>query len=137
MLHRKSLTIEPNLPDSILVDADIERVNTLLANLLSNAIKYSPMGGCIRIDVRRDAHTIVLDVADEGPGIEESDKELVFEPFYQSNALETQAEGTGIGLSLVRECLRTHGGEGEFITTGRGAHFRAHLPIIHAGEYAA
>lgn len=129
LLERKSLRLSVSRPESLMVNADRERMRTLIANLLSNAIKYSPVGGTITLKVLAGSGEVVLDVTDEGPGIVKSDKERVFEPFFQS-AGNASVEGTGIGLSLVRECISSHGGTAAFIDGARGAHFRAHLPIL-------
>lgn len=136
LLERKSLQLAVTKPDAVCIAADKERINTLLANLLSNAIKHSPDCGNITIDIRRQENDLILDIADEGPGIPMADAQRVFEPFYQSANNQT-AEGTGIGLSLVRECIEAHGGCGEFLKSEHGAHFRARLPIIEDMQHHA
>lgn len=129
LMERKFLRFKLNKPEAIQVSADKERIKTLFANLLSNAIKYSPENGTIYIKVCDQDGLVVLEVRDEGPGIPEGDAERVFDPFFQC-ANSVNVEGTGIGLSLVRECIDAHSGCGEFLTAERGAHFRASLPIV-------
>ena len=129
LLDRKSLKLNIERPENIPVYADEERFKTLLANLLSNAIKYAPDGTAIGVKMRVEDDKLTLEVRDHGPGIPAQDNGKVFEPFFQS-ANSTNVEGTGIGLSLVRECIEAHGGCGEFLPCNDGAHFRAVLPII-------
>lgn len=129
LMERKFLQLDLVEPEAIWISADNERIKTLFANLLSNAIKYSPEYGTIHIKVCDQAGTLVLEIKDEGPGIPAEDTERVFEPFFQS-ANTAHIEGTGIGLSLVRECILAHGGSGEFLDSETGAHFRADLPVM-------
>lgn len=129
LLERKSLEIDIDTPDSLQIEADRERIKTLVANLLSNAIKYSPPQSRIRIRLSREDSQALIEVIDSGPGIAPAEREKVFEPFYQTDT-SGKIDGTGIGLSLVQECLQSHGGYGEFVACTSGAHFRAHLPLL-------
>ena len=73
----------------------------------------------------------MLDVADSGPGIAEDDRERVFEAFYQGRRpANSHVAGTGIGLSVVAECVQAHGGEVKLMPSEQfGAHFRVRLPL--------
>jgi two-component system sensor histidine kinase GlrK len=91
--------------------ADRPKLRITLDNLLSNAINYTPEGGCIDISWRREAATLIIDVANSGDPIPEEDAERVFEPFFQSTARRTGAiKGSGIGLSVARECIEAQSG---------------------------
>jgi len=81
----------------------------LVRNLLDNAINYTPAGGQVtaRLLTDRFSGVIVLLVEDSGPGIPESERELVFEPFYR--ALGTNVDGSGLGLAIVKEIAQQHG----------------------------
>ncbi|MFM0291602.1 two-component system, OmpR family, sensor histidine kinase TctE [Burkholderia sp. WP9] len=80
----------------------------LVGNLIDNAIRYSGDGAVITVRVAREGEQALLQVIDNGPGIAMSEREAVFERFYRSEA--TQAvEGSGLGLSIVREIARVHG----------------------------
>ncbi|MEX2576361.1 MAG: ATP-binding protein [Halofilum sp. (in: g-proteobacteria)] len=101
-------------------------MQSALSNLIGNAIRFSPPGATLYVRARRRGTRAVLEVADEGPGIPVEERPHVFEPFFQG-ALRPDARirGTGVGLSVVRDCARAHDGrveivDGEFI----GAHFR-------------
>ena len=81
----------------------------LVRNLLDNALNYTPAGGhvTLRLMVDRFSGILVLIVEDSGPGIPESERELVFQPFYR--ALGTNVDGSGLGLAIVFEIAQQHG----------------------------
>ncbi len=104
-------------------------VHSALSNLVGNAIRFSPEGGTLYLAARAQGDRLLLEVADEGPGIPEAERAHVFEPFYQGRAPQRPAlRGTGVGLSVVRDCARAHDGTVE-IVDGRfpGAHIRVTL----------
>jgi two-component system sensor histidine kinase GlrK len=91
--------------------ADRYKLKTTLDNLLSNAINYTPEGGRIDIIWRAEDTTLVIDVANSGEPIPTEDAERVFEPFFQSASRRTgPIKGSGIGLSVARECIEVQGG---------------------------
>jgi two-component system sensor histidine kinase TctE len=85
-------------------------VRELIRNLVDNAVQYTPGGGTVTVRLLPDpyGHVVVLQVEDNGPGIPENERELVFQPFYR--ALGTQVDGSGLGLAIVREIAERHGG---------------------------
>ncbi|GAB4035225.1 MAG: HAMP domain-containing sensor histidine kinase [Rubrivivax sp.] len=110
-------------------EVDAELLGSALGNLLSNAIRFSPRGATIAIAVRRVGAALQIDVADAGPGVPEADRARVFEPFFRGSLQpEDGLPGTGIGLSIVAETVRAHGGRVELLPTERGACFRITLP---------
>jgi len=117
--------------DDIIVNADQDKIRTVLDNLLSNAIKFTPRGGLITIRACRTPRSFVLEFGDTGPGIPEDESPRVFEAFFQGRREQGgQVGGTGIGLSVVLECIQAHDGSVELIDSGEfpGAHFRIHIP---------
>lgn len=78
-----------------------------LSNLIDNALRYTPRGGAVTVRLAREDDTVVLDVTDTGPGVPPAERELVFERFYR--VLGTQVDGSGLGLSIVREIAEQHG----------------------------
>ena len=113
-------------------EIDRDKLGTVLANLLSNAISYSPAQGRINLRLSRLAEAVRIDIGDEGPGISFDDRARIFEPFYRGAQQPLQAvRGSGIGLSIVQECVVAHGGRIELLGDGPGAHFRIELPHAH------
>jgi two-component system, OmpR family, sensor histidine kinase MprB len=79
-------------------------------NLLDNAAKWSPPQGRVRVQMRPiDDWSVALEVADEGPGIPESDRARVFDRFYRADTSRTMP-GSGLGLAIVRQVAVRHGG---------------------------
>lgn len=104
-------------------------VHGALSNLVGNAVRFSPEGATLYIALRATGGRLIIEVADEGPGIPEAERAHVFEPFYQGAAPQRPAlRGTGVGLSVVRDCARAHEGTVEFVDGRfRGAHIRLAL----------
>lgn len=89
--------------------ADRVAVAAVLDNLLSNAIKFSPERGLISIKLYKERTDAVLEVADEGPGIPEPEREKVFEAFYRGTETPVAAvKGSGLGLSIVKRIAELH-----------------------------
>ena len=121
----------------ITVNADRDKIRTVLDNLLSNAIKFTPRGGYITIRARGDASSFVLEFGDTGPGIPEEESPRIFEAFFQGRREQGgQVAGTGIGLSVVLECIQAHQGSVELLDSAEfsGAHFRIEIPQKRARE---
>lgn len=96
-----------------------------ITNLVQNAIEHAGHRGAIIISVERGG---VIEVTDEGPGIPEKERDKIFAPFYR---LQPQERGAGLGLNLVRDIVRRHGGEVSVVThQRRGACFRIVLPVL-------
>ncbi len=117
--------------DDIIVNADQDKIRTVLDNLLSNAIKFTPRGGLITIRASRTPNSFLLEFGDTGPGIPDDESPKIFEAFFQGRREQGgQVGGTGIGLSVVLECIQAHDGSVELIDAGEfpGAHFRIHIP---------
>ena len=125
----KRLSLELPL-NGIALSADSGAFRTAIDNLVSNAIKFSPRGGVVHIGAARQGSEVVIDIADAGPGIPEEERAHIFEPFYQGRTPQgSHVRGTGIGLSLVRECVQAHNGSIEVVDgVYPGAHFRIILP---------
>ena len=85
---------------------------SLLQNLLDNAVKYSPTGSTITFKAEQLSNSVVLSVLDEGVGIPDDQKVKVFDRFYRVEDEETRtSKGTGLGLFLVSEIVKLHGGK--------------------------
>ncbi len=117
--------------DDIIVRADRDKIRTVLDNLLSNAVKFTPAGGVVTIRACRTPAGFVIEFADTGPGIPEDEKPRIFDAFFQGRREQGgQVAGTGIGLSVVMECIQAHNGTVELVRSDEfpGAHFRVNVP---------
>ena len=117
--------------DDIIVNADRDKLRTVIDNLLSNAIKFTPRGGVITIRASSTPASFVLEFGDTGPGVPEEESPRIFEAFFQGRREQGgQVAGTGIGLSVVLECIQAHDGTVELVDAGEfpGAHFRIEIP---------
>ncbi len=102
------LTVE--IPDSpTFVQGNQPFLSRVIVNLLENALKYTPSPGMIRIALSQTQSSVILTIADSGPGIPEAARERVFERFFRLESSRT-TEGNGLGLSLVKAVVRLHGG---------------------------
>jgi PAS domain S-box-containing protein len=120
------------------VVADATRFQQILWNLLSNALKFTPAGGRIRVGAARAGASLRIEVSDSGIGIDPSFVPQVFDRFRQADTGTTRSfGGLGIGLAIVQDLVRLHGGtiEAQSAGTGEGATFVVTLPV--AGEAPA
>ena len=128
LAETKAISID-TLLEPLEVRCDAGKIRTVVDNLLTNAIKYTPQGGRIRVVLTADDENAVIDVIDSGPGVDEADRDRIFEPFGQGSAVyESSVKGTGLGLSIAREYVEAHGGSIELMPGDDGAHFRVVLP---------
>ncbi len=113
------------------VTADHDKLRTVFDNLLSNALKFTPRGGMITVRAARNPESFVVEFADTGPGIPEDERPRIFEAFFQGKQKQGgHIAGTGIGLSVVHECVLAHDGAIELVDSDEfsGAHFRITIP---------
>jgi len=123
----KRITIELNNDEEIpAVDHDPHQINQVLLNLLLNAIQAMEKPGTIHVSLRRDHEDALITVADEGKGILPENLSNIFRPFFT-----TKGHGTGLGLSLARRIVETHGGTIRVRSeVGKGTQFEVRLPIV-------
>lgn len=130
-----SLSFEYESQDAAPAIADVDRdmLDRILLNLISNALKFTPKNGQITLGLRAKGDQLEIDVRDTGIGIAEDKLALVFQRFEQADAgLARRYGGTGIGLALVHELVKAHGGEvGVESDVGKGSRFWLRLPRAH------
>lgn len=108
-LSTHTLIFKPN--GEINVDADREKVGSVLSNLLSNAVKYSPKGKIVSVQCAVGPELVTVSVHDEGIGINPQDKERLFDRYYRVQSSDTRhISGFGVGLYLSAEIIQRHGG---------------------------
>jgi two-component system sensor histidine kinase GlrK len=120
-------------PDrSLTVTTDPLALQMVVSNLLSNAFHYSPRAGEIRVDWGEDEGKWWLSVSDDGPGIPAAELPNIFKPFYRGAInRERSVEGSGIGLAIVEECVKTMDGSVRVKSVpGEGSCFRVECPCV-------
>ena len=124
------VTLEANLPDSVMARVDGIRLRQALDNLVGNALAYVPRGGHVVVTLEADDDRLALVVQDDGDGIAPEDLPHVFDPFSRGeNARSRHVPGTGLGLHIVKTIVEAHGGEVAVASrVGVGSAFRLILP---------
>ena len=115
---------------------DTERMLQVLGNLLGNAVKFTPPGGHVEIALAGGDGSAIIQVSDDGAGIDAAELPFVFDRFWQSHGPGVEARaapGLGLGLAIVRQLVELHGGTVSAYSAGRGqgSRFTVTLPITH------
>jgi two-component system sensor histidine kinase GlrK len=128
-LEQAGLAVEADL-QKLAVLGDAEQLRVIVDNLVTNAIKFSPERGRLFLRWRADGERAVLEVEDQGPGIPEQERELIFQAFYQGAApLRRFLKSSGLGLAIVQEYVGANRGVIDVLPCATGAHFRASFPL--------
>jgi two-component system OmpR family sensor kinase len=122
-------TVAAELEEAVVV-GDRDRLRQVIDNLLANVRAHTPPATPARVLLRCEDGLAVVEVSDEGPGLEPEKAEHVFERFYRTDASRTRASGgVGLGLSIVEAVVRGHGGSASIRSTpGGGTTVRLELP---------
>jgi signal transduction histidine kinase len=134
--EERSVTVAKEMPASLpKVLGDPEALTSVMQNLISNAVKYSRRGGTVTVQARAlgagpDA-AVQVAIHDQGNGIPSGEIPHLFEPFFRGDrARAAQIQGSGLGLSLVKQVVEAHHGHIEVVSTpGAGSTFLVQLPI--------
>jgi PAS domain S-box-containing protein len=128
--HRLDIELPP---EPLIVNGDLHRLTQVLANLLNNAARYTPQAGRIAVWARQEDGWSVIQVSDNGRGIEPGMLERIFHMFVQGRAaLEKIGAGLGVGLALARRIAEAHGGTLQAASEGenKGAQFTLRIPLL-------
>lgn len=123
-LHRKSITIAREMENELVLRCDIERLSRAIMNLLKNSIEISNPGDTITLKTYRKDNTIVFSIKDMGPGVPESIRATIFEPFATANKIK----GTGLGLFIAKNIVEAHKGNITYNTSFNGTEFIIKIP---------
>jgi signal transduction histidine kinase len=140
---RVSIRLTDDLP-SVEVNAAV--VELTLTNLIANAIKYSApaepdrwveVGGCLMLGEDKSPREVIVQVRDNGIGVPQEQRERLFERFFRAtNAVETDMDGTGLGLNIVRETVESLGGRVWAEFPDKGSLFAFSMPCRRAADAA-
>lgn len=133
--HRLALDIPRDLP---MLDVDPVLIGQAIANVLENAAKYAPQGSTISLGATRSGNEARIEIADEGPGIPEDEREKVFDAFHRVSRGDSHPAGTGLGLAIVRGLVEAHGGKvgAHPLANGQGALIAMSLPLAPVVRHA-
>ncbi len=131
--QKAGVTISINKPKTPLplVAADAEKFGMALHNLVDNAIKYTKKGGTVSVDFTHEDDEVIFHIKDTGYGIPKAEQDRIFTKFYRGSNIQTiQADGSGLGLYIVREIVNRHEGKVDFESEeGKGTTFSISLPV--------
>jgi signal transduction histidine kinase len=120
-----SLTLEAE--GATVLEVDPRRVRQVIANLVSNALRHTPAGGHVTVAIQPAADAVELTVSDTGSGMDAESIDRAFDRFWRSGA----AAGAGLGLGIVRDLVRAHGGDVSLESTpGAGTIVRCRFPLV-------
>jgi len=119
--------------ESVTIEADAQKLRSIIDNLLGNAVKFTPPGGTISVLARGAGSDATIEVIDSGPGVPPEERESIFETFFRGRAKPSgRIEGSGLGLAIAREFAEAHGGRIAVVDGDAGGHFRLTLPRAYA-----
>lgn len=129
----KNVTFHLELPDeNVLIEGDRQALSQMVVNLVDNAIKYTGDNGSISLRLKKRAHTAIIEVEDNGIGIDSEEQQRIFERFYRvDRARSREMGGTGLGLAIVKHIAQSHHGSVHVDSRpGAGSLFSVRLPLI-------
>ena len=123
--------------DMLMADMDARLMVQVVINIVNNAIKYTPDGSNITLSARKSNQMVIVEIADDGPGIPDASKEKLFDMFYTVGKERGDGRrGLGLGLSLSKSIINAHGGKIEAVNNyPKGTVFRFTLRASEVNTY--
>ena len=135
--HQLEVNMAPSLPLLRVHPALIEQA---IFNVLHNALKFSPAGSVVRLSCRESRteldRVLMLEISDEGPGIERAERDNVFRMFHTAEKGDRRVAGSGLGLAICKGMIGAHGGSVEIadVAVGTGCLVRICIPVADQNE---
>jgi signal transduction histidine kinase len=123
-----------DLPDDLSVPFDERHFTRAMENVVNNALRYTDKGGLVRVSARAEPagsvpDCVVIEISDDGPGIDPADLDSIFDPFYRGSSSRRE-QGMGLGLSVVKSVLESHGWSIDVVShPGEGSAFTITIPM--------
>jgi signal transduction histidine kinase len=128
--EEKDLSLTVEMPSHLRIMVDPQRFAQVVDNLVSNAVKYTPTGGSVSVSLTGFDDHVELAVTDTGIGIDPTDRDRLFTRFFRTrDAEERSIQGIGLGLSITKKIVETHGGRIEVESSEEGSTFLVWLPL--------
>jgi PAS domain S-box-containing protein len=130
-IETKKQKLKTDFDDLPEMNLDVNLTRIIFQNLISNAVKYTPDEGTVTVKVKKKDEQVVITVSDTGYGIPKEQQERIFQKLFRAdNVREKEADGTGLGLYIVKAILDNSGGDINFVSEeNKGTTFTATLPI--------
>ena len=131
MLFRSSIHLSAEISSGVITKIDQFFFECIVSNLLDNALKYAGQNASINVELVTQDTFLLFTISDNGPGIPDAEKKMVFKKFYRSGNEETRSQkGSGLGLYIVSELVRLQKGTIQLsASTNGGAKFQVTLPL--------
>ncbi len=123
----KNLT---DIPEDTLLSLDYDKYEKIFNNLLKNAIKFSPDNSSVHVHINYSDNTLITKIVDQGPGIPSEDLSFVFDKYFRS--AQTEVDGSGLGLSIVKELVDVCDGKIDVSTSSKGSSFTFSIPAFQS-----
>ncbi len=129
-IRERAIEVDVEVPDDLpSIKVDESAMRRAIQNLVDNAVKYAGDKRWVGLRAGVEGSEVFVRVEDKGTGIDKGDLPHVFEPFYRGRSVG-QIHGSGLGLSLVKQIVESHGGRVSVTTaSGQGSIFTIHLPV--------
>jgi signal transduction histidine kinase len=140
---QRDVVVTLDIPSDLVVYGDVRLLERAIDNVVRNAVQFSPAGDSVSVSARLEpqagdwvSDTVVLRIADHGPGIPDSERQRIFERFYRIDSSRSRRTGgAGLGLAIARNIVQLFGGTiGVVETAGPGATVEIRLPGARTGE---
>ncbi|MNW56420.1 Sensor histidine kinase YycG [compost metagenome] len=131
-MEEKDIQLEVRIPDTEVSCAfDRKQMGRVFSNLLSNAVRYNPAGTRLRVSLETHADGLLLEFADNGIGIPEHLRSVIFDPFVRGDKARSNEGGTGLGLAIAYKIVSLHQGSLQLLGTAEECTiFRIRLPYF-------